>query len=180
MTSRRNTHESTRTLRAAILAGRRIMLVDSDASRVTLTRQWIEWEGGPEAEVAGSGDEALDVLGAKAQRFDVVAVWPWLTDDATVDLFGVLRRCASPVRLVAVTSLSPAELGRAGRLAGAAAVEATGEPRRLLATLHNVLAGQDTVGGLIHRRCVPATLSAEWAEAIYGTSPGHSFHAALD
>ena len=63
-------------------------------------------------DVARDADEALDILGARSQRFDAVAVWPWLADDATVDMIGILRRCNSPVRIVAITSLTPAELGR--------------------------------------------------------------------
>ena len=94
------------------------MLVDSDADRVHLTRQWIEWEGGPDAEVAAGGDEALDILGATAQRFDLVAVWPPLADCGDVDFFGVLRRCRSPVRLVAVTALTPAEARSGGPARG--------------------------------------------------------------
>ena len=166
--------------RAAALSDARLMLVDSDPDRLSFTRRWIEWEGGPDAEVAALGDEALDILGAKSQRFDVVAVWPWLADDATVDMFGVLRRCNSPLRLIAVTGLTPAELGRSGRLAGVAAVEDSGEPHRLIAVLEAVRAGADTVATIIARRRAPTSLSDLWARAVYGTAPGQRFHSSLD
>ena len=180
MTSRQKLPDSKRSLRAKPISAARLMLVDSDADRVHLTRQWIEWEGGPDAEVAAGGDEALDILGATAQRFDLVAVWPPLADCGDVDFFGVLRRCRSPVRLVAVTALTPAELGQAGRLAGAAGVDDSGRPHGLLAALETIAAGHDTVAEIVARRRAPITLSALWAHAIYGTAPGGRFHAALD
>ena len=180
MTGRRNHRESKRIQRAAGLADARLMLVDSDADRLSLTRQWIEWEGGPDAEVAALGDEALDILGARAQRFDVVAVWPWLADDATVDLLGVLRRCNSPVRVIAVTGLTPAELGRPGRLAGIAGVEDTGQPQKLIDMLTRVRAEHDTIAAIVASRTSPRGLSERWSRAIYGTSPGQRFHAHLD
>ncbi len=180
MTSRQKVPDSKRTFRAKPIASARLLLVDSDAGRLLLTRQWIEWEGGPDAEVAAGGDEALDILGAAAQRFDLVAVWPTLDDDRDVDFFGVLRRCCSPVRLVAVTALTPAEVGRAGRLAGAAAVDDSGQPHGLVAALETVFDGSETVAAIIMRKRAPASMTAEWANAIYGAPPGGRFHAALD
>jgi hypothetical protein len=180
MTARNKLPDSRYGQRAAALAGARLMLVDSDSTRLGFNRQRIEREGGPDVEIATIGDEALDILGAKAQRFDVVTVWPWLADDETVDMFGVLRRCQSPVRLVAVTDATPAELGRVRRLAGAAAVEDSGQPLALFSTLSTVLAGDDTVEAIVIRRRVPASLTAEWARAIYGAAPGQRFGAALD
>ena len=180
MTSRKHLRDSMRILKASPLADARLMLVDSDPDRVAFTRRWIETEGGPEAEVVATGDEALDVIGAKSQRFDIVTIWPWLADDRAVDLVGVLRRCKSPMRLVAVTSATPAELGRCGRLAGVAAVESSGQPNNLLVVLGDVLARQDSVGDIVAQRRVPPTLSNEWARAIYGTASGQRFHAPLD
>ena len=178
--SHRTPPDSKRIQRAAVLAGSRLMLVDSDADRLSLTRQWIAWEGGPDAEVAASGDEALDILGARSQRFDAVAVWPWLADDAIVDLFGILRRCNSPVRLVAVTALTPAELGRPGRLAGVAAVEDSGRPQGLIDTLERAVASDATVAAIVARRTAPRGMAEAWARAVYGTAPGQRFLAALD
>ena len=180
MASRQRKPESKRTFRAKPIVAARLMLVDSDANRLSLTRQWIECEGGPEAEVAAGGDEALDILGAAAQQFDLVAVWPALADDASVDFFGVLRRCSSPVRLVAVTALTPAEVGRPGRLAGAAAVDGSGQPFGLIATLETVLAGSESVAAIVTRKRAPSSMTVEWANAIYGTPPGGRFHATLD
>jgi hypothetical protein len=180
MTSRQKHPDSKRSLRARPIASARLMLVDSDPDRVLLTRQWIGWEGGPDAEVAAGGDEALDLLGASAQRYDIVAAWPTLADDANVDFFGVLRRCRSPVRLLAVTALTPGELGRPGRLAGVATVDDSGQPAGLLRALEATLAGGDTVEAIVTRKRAPASLSSEWANAIYGAPPGGRFHAALD
>ena len=123
---------------------------------------------------------ALDILGAASQQFDAVAVWPPLADEATTDLVGVLRRCNSPVRMIAVTASTPAEVSRAGRLAGVAAVEDTGRPAELIATLETVVASPQTVGAIVAARRVPSTISSAWALAIYGAPPGSRLHAALD
>lgn len=171
---------STRLLRAEPLAGARLLLVDSDIERLALHRSWIENEGGPDAEAAALGDEALDILGAKAQQIDVVAVWTPLADDATVDLFGVLRRCNSPVRVMVATSFTPADFARPGRLAGTTLVDDSGTPNDLIASLETVLAGDGSVASIVASRRVPRSLAADWAEAIYGTRPGSHFHAPLD
>jgi hypothetical protein len=84
------------------------------------------------------------------------------------------------VRLVAVTSLTQAELGGAGRLAGAAAVADSGELHGLIDTLATVYSGRDTVDAIVSRHRVPASLQRDWAWAIYGTFPGQHFHADLD
>ena len=171
---------SNRLLRAEPLADARLLLVDSQVDRLRLHRGWIEREGGPEAETATLGDEALDILGANAQQFDIVALWPPLADDAAVDFIGVLRRCKSPVRLMVVTAFSPTEVARPGCYAGCAFVDDSGTPNGLLAALETVLAGDDSVAEIVANRRVPLPLKRGWAEVIYGTRPGSRFHAALD
>ena len=162
------------------LDGARLMLVDGQADRAAFTRQWIERRGGPDAEIAADADEALDLLGAAAQAYDLVVAWPSLESDDTIDLPKVLRQCRSPVRLVVATTLSPAEMPRPGRLAGAAAIEDSGRVASLAVTLADVLRSPVTVGRIVDDRRAPATMPEAWTQAIYGTFPGQRFHAELD
>ena len=166
--------------RPLVLAAARILLVDQDAARRDQHRQWLVIAGGREPETAASGDEALDILGAAAQRFDLVAFWPLLPDAEAVDLAGVLRRCKSPVRLLAVTAATPATFPKPGRLAGVGAVDTSATPRGFVVTVRDLLAGNATVAEIVTAKRAPATLAKGWAEAIHGVPPGGRFEADLD
>ncbi len=158
----------------------RILLVDANLSRRALHRQWLEIAGAPEPDTADSGNDALDVLGARAQQFDLVAIWPPLADADTVDICGVLRRCRSPVRLMAVTSATPLSLGKAGMLAGVAAVDDSATPRGFINVVRTLLASDATIAAIVATKSVPGMLGCIWAEAIYGATPGSRFYSDLD
>ena len=157
----------------------RILYVDSDVPRAMRTREAFEIAGFPEAEHALNGDEALDVLGAAAQQFDIiVARMPLKDGDA--DLPGVLRRCESPVRLVALTTLTPRTFPLAGRLAGVAGVDGHQGERGIVNCMRSVLASPHTVSEIVRSHRVPDTLGEAWAMRIYGHQPGARFQAKLD
>jgi hypothetical protein len=158
----------------------RILYVDGDRQRARRLREAIEGAGFGEPEIASTGDEALDILGAHAQRFDIVAAWMPLADAAAVDLPGVLRRCNSPVRLVALTTLTPRTFPLAGRLAGVAGVDGARGERGVVDCLRAVLARGLTVAEIVASRRVPDTLPEAWAVRIYGHQPGALFDAKLD
>ena len=162
------------------LDGARLLLVDGDVQRRFLNRQWLEIAGAPEPEVADSGDEALDILGAAAQQFDAVLVWLPLRDAAAVDFAGVLRRCRSPVRLVGVTQAHIDDVSAKGRLAGITALDDSGTPRGLVQCVRAVLASGLSVEEIVRDRRVPRLIGRAWSEAIYGTAPGGQFYADLD
>jgi CheY-like chemotaxis protein len=164
----------------ATLATARLLLVDGDVHRRFVNRQWLETAGTPEPEVADTGDEALDILGAAAQQFDAVIFWPALRDAAAVDFTGVLRRCRSPVRMMAVTRAHVDDLPMKGRLAGITAVDDTDTPRGLVLAVRRVLEDGLLVAEIVRDKRVPLILGAAWAEAIYGTRPGGQFYADLD
>jgi DNA-binding NarL/FixJ family response regulator len=160
-------------------SGARILYVDGDGPRAMRMREAFEIAGFPEAEHALNGDEALDMLGAAAQQFDIiVARMPLKDGDA--DLAGVLRRCASPVRLVALTTLTPRTFPLAGRLAGVAGVDGHHGERTIIDCMRAVLAGPHTVAEIVRSHRVPDTLSEAWARRIYGHQPGARFQAKLD
>jgi DNA-binding NarL/FixJ family response regulator len=158
----------------------RILYVDADPARSRKVRAAIEIAGFGEPEFAATGDEALDILGARAQQFDVVAAWMPLADTATVDLPGVLRRCRSPVRFVVLTTLTPRTYPLAGKLAGAAGVDGTRGERGIVQCLRAVLASPHTIAHVVASQQVPDTLSEPWATRIYGHQPGATFSAKLD
>ncbi|MFM9941526.1 MAG: hypothetical protein ACKVP7_18740 [Hyphomicrobiaceae bacterium] len=158
----------------------RILYVDGDVVRAKKLRQALEIAGFPEAEHAATGDEALDVLGARAQQFDVVIAWMPLKDAEHVDLPGVLRRCQSPVRLIALTTLTPRSFPLAGRMAGVAGVDGHQGERTIINCVRAVLASPHTVAEIVASHRVPTTLSEPWAMRIYGHQPGARFQAKLD
>lgn len=161
-------------------AANRILLADASAVRRAAYRRAIEDAGFGEPECADSGDEALDLLGARAQQFDVVAAWMPLPDDADVDLAGVLRRCNSPVRLLVMTNLGPRDYPRAGRLAGCAGVESKGSEREFIRLVRAIAGTACSVADIVSGRQAPATLADDWSARIYGVPPGARFHGRLD
>lgn len=158
----------------------RILIVDADDARAKQHRDAIEIAGFPEPERAVSGDDALDILGAMAQRFDIVAMWAPLADHAGVDFAGVLRRCQSPVRLAVMTDLSPRDYPSPGRLAGACALEGRSGERGMIGCLRRVQLDGAAIADIQSGRQVPAMLDQVWALAIYGAPPGSRIVAALD
>jgi len=166
--------------RGVASATARILYVDADPVRAKKLREAIEISGFPEAEHTATGDEALDLLGARKQQFDVVAAWMPLKDADSCDLAGVLRRCQSPVRLIALTTLTPRTFPLAGRLAGVAGVDGHHGERTVIACLRSVLASSHTVADIVRSQQVPHTLSEAWAVRIYGHLPGARFQAKLD
>lgn len=158
----------------------RILIVDADDTRAQSYRQAIEVAGFPEPERATSGDDALDVLGAAAQCFDIVAAWGPLADHATVDVSGVLRCCRSPVRLIVVTDLSPRDYPDPRRLAGVCAVEGRSGERGVIQCLRQVQRDGTPVADIVDNLIVPSTLDQVWAMAVYGALPGSRITAPLD
>ncbi len=158
----------------------RLLYVDDTPARSARYREALEIAGFPPAEDVGSGDEALDLMGARAQRFDAVIAWLPLADAAMVDFFGILRRCASPVRLLGLTTLTPPTYPLAARLAGLCGMEGTRGERGFVTGLRAVLASGASVAEIVAARRVPETLRRNWALRIYGVEPGAWFDAALD
>lgn len=158
----------------------RILLADANVVRRAAYRRAIEDAGYGEPECTGSGDETLDLLGARAQQFDVVAAWMPLPDDADVDLAGVLRRCNSPVRLLVMTNLGPRDYPRAGRLAGCAGIESKGSEREFVRLVRAVAGTACSVADIVSGRLAPTTLADDWSLRVYGVPPGAPFHARLD
>ena len=162
------------------LVAARLMIVDADRCRAIESARTLETAGAPEPEIVHSGDEALDRLGALAQQIDVVLLWVPLPDEAAVDFAGILRRCRSPVSLLAVADRPAKALAGAGRLAGITAVDTSGTPRGLVQAIRSVLASGDPVERIVRAKRAPRLLDPDWSDAVYGTVPGGLFYADLD
>jgi hypothetical protein len=158
----------------------RVLIVDGDNDRARKFGEALEIAGYPEPERALSGDDALDILGARAQQFDIVAVWAPLPDYGVVDFAGVLRRCRSPVRLAIITDLSPRDFPQPNRLAGTCAVEGRSGERGVVRCLKAVAQHGTSVGDIVATRHVPSKLDQVWALAIYGAPPGARVSVPLD
>jgi DNA-binding NarL/FixJ family response regulator len=158
----------------------RIMLVDGDEARSSELRRALRFHGFGEAEVAATGNEALDLLGALEQRVDLVVVWAPLPDDAELDLIGILRRLRSPVRLACVIQPAKAKSIRFGRLAGVTVGLLQASPDELAFQLDIILKAGRSVREIVESQTVPRLLTDAWAQAIYGTLPGARFTGPLD
>jgi CheY-like chemotaxis protein len=158
----------------------RVLLVAPDARGLALYRYHLEQATGREADIAATGDEALDALAAAAQQIDLVALWLPLPDWASVDVVGTLRRNASPVRVIAVSAGRPRDIASVARLAGIAAVDAGGSAQGFVDLGRRVLADKVSVADIVASHRVPRHMPDRWAEAVYGTRPGSRFHADLD
>jgi CheY-like chemotaxis protein len=158
----------------------RILVVDANKARAADLRRLLEKEGFGEPLLAHTGDEALDVLGAHAQRFDLVLAWGPLADDAKLDFFGILRRLASPVRLVCVTPLAREKYPKPGRLAGVTCVIQQNDLTGLPAQIDILLRHGSSVAQIVTSKHVPRLLADTWAMAIYGAKPGSTFTGPLD
>lgn len=157
-----------------------ILIVDDFARRGENLRRILRDDGYREPEVAASGDEALDVLGAHAQRFDLLIVWVPLADGGRLDLFKVLRQLSSPVRIACATPLRCEAFPEPGRLAGATAILFEPDLNRMAVQADILIQNGDSVGDIVSLREVPRLLPDAWALAIYGTKPGSRFTAPLD
>ena len=163
-----------------------ILIVDADADRADKLRKVLRDDGYLEPLTAASGDEALDVLGAHAQQFDLVIAWVPLIDEGRLDVFQVLRKLGSPVRIACATPLTCERYPKpATKLAGATAVlqqaKLDGPVFQGMAAQADILIQNGaSVGRIVSTRRVPRLLPDAWALAIYGAKPGMHITAPLD
>jgi hypothetical protein len=151
------------------------MLVEPDRRLGQALRLVLEWNGFGEPLVAEDAEEALDLLGAKAQAFDLLLMAYGPIEPVDVSLIRVLRRIRSPLRLALYGPLEPEELLDAAALTGAAAYIDLAGLTRIAGQIRELLAAPFTVQHIIENARAPTTMSRRWVLAIYGTEPGHAF-----
>jgi CheY-like chemotaxis protein len=156
-----------------------ILIVDDYPKRGEAFRKALRDDGYNEPLLAQSGDEALDVLGAHAQQFDLVIAWMPLADDGRLDFLQILRQLGSPVRVACATPLPLGQYPKPGRLAGATAILHQPDPAGLAVQADILIQNGATVGHIVASQRVPRLIPDAWAQAIYGTLPGSRFSASL-
>ena len=113
--------ESARSQPPATLIGRRVLIVDDNATNLSIVRQQVT-SLGMTAKTARDGIEALDILRRTTpdDRFDVALIDMKMPLMSGVELARVIRDdpAIADLRLVMLTSLMPADGGRAAREAG--------------------------------------------------------------
>jgi CheY-like chemotaxis protein len=149
-----------------------ILIIDADQTRANNLRQTLRDDGYLEPLTAASGDEALDVLGAHAQQFDLVIAWVPLIDEGRIDFFQILRKLGSPVRIACATPLTCDRYPNPTKLAGATAVLHAPKLAGLAAQADILIQNGSTVGHIVSTRHVPRLIPDAWAMAIYRTKPG--------
>ena len=149
-----------------------ILIIDADHDRRDKLRQTLRDDGYREPLTAASGDEALDVLGAHAQQFDLVIAWVPLVDEGRIDFFQILRTLGSPVRIACATPLTCERYPKPAKLAGATAVLHAPKIGGIAAQADILIQTGSSVGHIVATRQVPRLIPDAWAMAIYGTKPG--------
>jgi hypothetical protein len=135
-------------------------------------RMVLDRNGFGEPSLAEEADEALDVIGAKAQAFDLVLMAFSPADAVDVALVRVLRRVRSPIRLALYGALEAEDLADASPLVGAAAYIDLASLTRIAPQVRALLGAPCTVAHILATARTPASLSRRWAIAIYGATPG--------
>ena len=156
-----------------------VLIIDDFPKRGEAFRKALRDDGYNEPLLAQSGDEALDILGAHAQQFDLVIAWVPLADDGRIDFLQILRQLGSPVRIACATPLPHGQYRKPGRLAGATAILHQPDPAGMAVQADILIQNGASVGQIIATRRVPRLLPDAWAQAIYGTLPGSQFSASL-
>ena len=157
-----------------------VLIIDADRARADKLRQVMRDDGYREPLTAVSGDDALDVLGAHAQQFDLVIAWVPLIDEGQRDFFLILRQLGSPVRIACATSLAHQRYPNPNKLMGATAILYQPKLEGVAAQADILIQSGVSVRHIVSSRVVPRLLPDAWAIAIYGTKPGTPITASLN
>ncbi|KAB2912157.1 MAG: response regulator transcription factor [Hyphomicrobiaceae bacterium] len=153
----------------------RLLIVEPDRDVAHLLRHIFQWHGFGAPETVADGEEALDTLGAMAQRVDLVMMALTPPAGTDTDMVGVLRQVRSPVRLACYGAATHDEVSHAHRLVGIAAYFDLSSLYGIVRQAQEVLASVWTVRRVLASSLVPQTMSPVWAAAVYGAAPGHAF-----
>ncbi len=153
----------------------RLLIVEPDRDVAHVLRHTFQWHGFGAPETVADAEEALDTLGAMAQRVDLVMLALPSPSSTDTDMVGVLRQIRSPVRLACYGAATQDEVPHAHKLVGIAAYFDLASLYGIVRQAQEVLASVWTVRHILASCIAPQTMSPAWAAAVYGAAPGHAF-----
>jgi len=156
-----------------VLSAAQIMLVDHEPAMAELVAGVLKRYGAGAIERAASADEALDMLGYTTRPYDLVMLRAGLPNHEAIHILRILARQGARLR---VTLHGPSDLTNLAEpqsyIGVARCIEVAGLPG-IVRGVAIVLASDATLAGIFASSIVPDTMSADWAEAIYGALPNH-------
>jgi DNA-binding NarL/FixJ family response regulator len=156
-----------------VLGAAHIMIVDHEPSSAGVIASVLKRYGATTIERAATADEALDMLGYTTRAYDLVMLRAGLPGDEAVRILRVLSRQRASARVTLHGGSDLRSLREPQWYAGVArCIEVSGLPG-IVRGVAIVLASDATLANIIRTSIVPETISADWAEAIYGALPQH-------
>jgi len=161
-----------------VLAPANILLVDHQASISSAINATLKRYGVSALDRLATADEALDALGYTSRPYDLVLLRAGLPHGEALKVLGVLTRQLARLRVALHGSVDLARLPEPQRYAGVArCIELLSLPGIVRGTAI-VLASDATVANILDAHRVPETITADWADAIYGAPPGSALQPA--
>ena len=156
-----------------VLSAAHILLVDHEPSMTELVTGVLKRYGARAIEHATSADEALDMLGYTTRPYDLVMLRAGLPNREAVHVLRVLARQGARSRVTLHGAADLVRLDEPRWYVGVArCIEAAGLPG-IVRGVAIVLASDATIANIFRSSITPETMSADWAEAIYGALPGN-------
>lgn len=155
-----------------VLVAANILLVDHEPGIADVVTNVLKRYGASAIERATSADEALDMLGYTTRPYDLVMLRAGLPNTEALQILRVLSRQRANVRVSLHGSSDLANLADPYHYGGIArCIEISGLPG-IVRGVAIVLASNATLAQILTTSIVPQTISADWAQAIYGALPG--------
>ena len=174
MVSSRDMQTATAHELAQVLGAAHVLVIDHEPSVCDLLAGVLKRYGASAIESAASADEALDMLGYSSRPYDLVMLRASLPDDGAHHVLRVLCRQSARIRVTLHGSSDLMRLSDPHRYIGVArCIEVTGLPG-IVRGAAMVLASKATLAEIFATGIVPATITVDWAEAIYGDLPNRS------
>ncbi len=155
-----------------VLVAANILLVDHESGIGDVVTNVLKRYGASAIERAGSADDALDMLGYTTRPYDLVMLRAGLPNSEALQVLRVLSRQPAKIRVSLHGGSDLANLAEPHSYGGVArCIEISGLPG-IVRGVAIVLASHATLARILTSKIVPETISADWAQAIYGALPG--------
>jgi CheY-like chemotaxis protein len=156
-----------------VLSAANILLVDHERAMADVIASVLKRYGAGAIERAATADEALDMVGYTTRPYDLAMLRAGLPKNEAVAILRVLSRQRADIRVTLHGAGDLADIAEPRWYEGVArCIEVSGLPGIVRGTAI-VLASDATLATILRTSIVPDTMSADWAQAIYGALPGH-------